>query len=409
MYRRILTLMAAGLLFFLAGNVVFAAETVELGEEIEAMKRRIDHLQEVYLQDKDSDYQVGLEQKWYDKIELAIGMTGVVQGIFEVDENINSDEDITDATMSYDIEFYAPLGSSAFYSLLEAGEGNGVDGDVPTFSGFNDDADDDNNLRLSELWYEHIWSGGDFWARAGKVDLTANFDLNEVANSETDQFLSAGFINNLAAEFPDDNGFGAMLWASPAENWDVGVGIADANAKWDTVLEDAFAIAEVDFKPTIMGREGNYRIYSWFNGKDHQQITDPTGSLKDNYGFGFSADQQLTETLTAFARYGWQREIVSSIEHTVSGGIQLSGESYGRSEDVLGFAYGMAILGDDQEEDYRNSGIDPSDEHHLELYYNLKTTEYLNISPDIQWVKNPEGNEDHDDLWTVAVRTQLNF
>ncbi|MFP4687050.1 MAG: carbohydrate porin, partial [bacterium] len=200
MHRRIATFITVGLLFLLAGNIVFAAENVELGEEIQAMQRRLDRLQEVYLQDENSVYEAKTKTGWYDKIELAVGMTGIVQGTSGVDESLNPDEDITDASLSFDLEFYVPLEAGAFYSALEAGEGNGVDGDIPTFSGFNDDADDDQNLRLSELWYEHSWFDKDLRIRVGKVDLTTDFDVNEVANSETDQFLSGGFVNNLAVE-----------------------------------------------------------------------------------------------------------------------------------------------------------------------------------------------------------------
>ena len=245
--------------------------------------------------------------------------------------------------------------------------------------------------------------------RGGKVDLTTDFDASAVANSETDQFLSSGFANNLAVEFPDDNGFGAMLWASPHDLLDIGIGVADADADWDNVFNDVFSIVELDFKPKIAERQGNYRIYGWFNGKDHDDLKEPAKTKEDNYGYGVSLDQDITEIVTLFARYGWQMGRVSQVEHAWSAGLQCSGKFYGREDDTLGLAYGMAIIGDDWKDVDRGNGINTGDEHHVELYYNLKVNDHLNISPDIQWVKNPNGDRDNDNVWVLGIRAQLSF
>ncbi len=73
-------------------------------------------------------------------------------------------------------------------------------------------------------------------------------------------------MNNLAVEFPDDNGIGAMIWSSPRD--DLGFGVEFADADGDSMFDDVFSIAELDFKPKIGGRRGNYRLYGWLNNKD---------------------------------------------------------------------------------------------------------------------------------------------
>jgi carbohydrate-selective porin OprB len=201
-----------------------------------------------------------------------------------------------------------------------------------------------------------------------------------------------------------------MLWASPGQLWDIGVGVADADGDWENVFDDIFSILELDFKPRIANREGNYRIYGWFNNKDHEDLSDPDETDEDNYGIGLSFDQEVTDVMTLFARYGWQRGSVSQVEHAWSAGSQCSGKFYGREDDTFGLAYGMAIIGDDWEEDVDEpEGIDSGDEHHVELYYNFKANDHLNISPDIQWVKNPNGDSDNDDVWAFGVRAQLSL
>ena len=399
-----------GLLILLAAGSVFGEEFGVSREEMDEMKSKLERLEKAVEQQVTPTSKTEDGKRWYEKIDVAVGATGVLQGSSGAKERLSPEGDVTDGSMSFDLELTIPVAPyGKFYSLFEAGAGDGIDGDIPTLSGFNDDADDDQNLRLTEIWYEHIWLGEHLRFRGGKVDLTTDFDASEVANSETDQFLSSGFVNNLAVEFPDDNGFGAMLWASPHDLLDIGIGVADADADWDNVFNDVFSIVELDFKPKIAERQGNYRIYGWFNGKDHDDLKEPAKTKEDNYGYGVSLDQDITEIVTLFARYGWQMGRVSQVEHAWSAGLQCSGKFYGREDDTLGLAYGMAIIGDDWKDVDRGNGINTGDEHHVELYYNLKVNDHLNISPDIQWVKNPNGDRDNDDVWAFGIRAQLSF
>ncbi|MBU1950425.1 MAG: carbohydrate porin [Candidatus Eisenbacteria bacterium] len=347
---------------------------------------------------------------WSEKIDIAVGATGVLQASSGMKDSLSPEGDVTDGSMSFDLELVLPVVQyGKFYSLFETGAGDGIDGDILTLTGFNDDADDDQNSRLTELWYEHIWFGARLRFRGGKVDLTTDFDANEVANCGTDQFLSSGFVNNPAVEFPDDNGFGEMLWVSLCDLWNIGVGVADADADWDNVFENVFSIVELDFKPKIVESQGNFRIYSWFNGKDHERLKDPAKTKEDNYGFGLSFDQEINEVMAQFVRYGWQRGSVSQVEHAWSAGLQCSGKLYGREADAFGLACGMAIIGHDWKDVDQMNGINSSDEHHVELYYRFKVSKQLNLSLDIQRVKNPNSDRENDDVWALGMRVQLFF
>ncbi|HNX04929.1 MAG TPA: carbohydrate porin [Opitutales bacterium] len=354
-----------------------------------------------------ADVGTGAGNKWYDAIEIALGATGVVQGSSGAGDLIG-DGDKTDGSASIDIEITAhATESGAFFVHLESGSGDGLDGDIATLSGFNDDADDDSNLRLTEVWYEQAF-GETARLRLGKVDLSTDFDTNAVANDETAQFLSCGFVNAPALEFPDDNGLGAMFWMSPTKLVDIGVGVADANADWDNVFEDPFAIAEVDFKPVFGELQGNYRFYAWYNGKDHEDLSDGSTDAK-NHGFGLSFDQQLNDIATVFVRTNIQRGEVSQVASSWSAGLGLSGSVFGRDGDSFGLAYGMALIGDDWKDFDAVNGIESSDEGHLELYYNLAINEHLSLSPDIQWVTNPNGDRACDDVFVFGLRAQVSF
>jgi len=338
-------------------------------------------------------------EQWYDSLELAVGATGVYQG------SCGAASDDSLATGSIDIEITAPASDGGLlYLHMASGSGAGLDDSLATLSGLNGDADDDSNLRLTEAWFEQ-GLGGIAMLRVGRLDMTVDFDGNAVANSETDQFLSGGFVNNLAAEFPDDNGFGAVLRVSPSELVDLSFGVADARGE---DCEDLFAIAELALKPVFGELEGNYRAYVWYNGKDHENLAD--GSTDDdNHGIGLSCDQEVGGGVTLFARLGWQRGEVAQVGTAWSAGLALDGATFGREGDTLGLAYGMALVGSEWEAIDAASGIESGDEGHLEIYYNCAVGEHILISPDIQWVSNAAGDSASDELFIFGLRAQVSF
>jgi carbohydrate-selective porin OprB len=160
----------------------------------------------------------------------------------------------------------------------------------------------------------------------------------------------------------------------------------------------------LNFHEVDSSRPGNYRVYAWVNGSDHQELLNPAADSEANYGFGLSLDQELSDGLAAFARYGSQRESLSQIAQAWSVGLQASGAALGREGDTLGIAYGVAIIGDDWEA--AESG-NWGNEEHLELYYNYQVNDSLAISPNLQWVQNPNGETDNDDVWVFGLRAQL--
>jgi high affinity Mn2+ porin len=237
------------------------------------------------------------------------------------------------------------------------------------------------------------------------------------------QFLSTGFVNQLAVAFPDDNGIGVRLTLSPIELLDISVGVAEADADWEDIFGDGFGILEVAVRPTIGELQGNYRLYAWVNSTDYHDVDDwdrVTQALKPGRdpdetgsGFGVSFDQQVTPWLTLFARGAIQDDDIYELEASWSAGFALSGSIYGRDDDVIGVAYGEAIVN----EDYRaldDSGAfvdydDFEDEGHLELYYSFKVNDNLTLSPDIQVIWDAAGDDDADTVTIFGARAQLDF
>ena len=174
---------------------------------------------------------------------------------------------------------------------------------------------------------------------------------------------------------------------------------------FNRVFDSPFIIGEVDIATSSYGLNSNYRIYAWMNQTDHVDLSDSTKDNLDNSGFGFSLDQQVSNDSTIFARYGYQDGDVSEFDHNVTFGGQMIGNAWRRGNDVLGFAYGLSKTSSK----FRDASGVSSNEHYIETYYKYWTNGNLSISPDIQYVINPSGDDRKDDILIYSMRMQLDF
>ncbi len=354
-------------------------------------------------------------------LRIGIGATGVLQSA----QNANGDElenpgsDVTDASYSADLEFEKKLGPNGLAFLhLETGDGAGVEDRLKVFSNVNRDAADaDNTVELTELWYEHQYAGVPVTLTIGQIDATVYVDTNEYANDETTQFLGHIFRNSPTVPFPD-NALGVNLGMAPAELVDAQLLIMDANPDSEDVFDDLFLSAQVNVKPNLLDRAGNYRVLGWVDKRAHRKWLDASADDEDTYGWGLSFDQELADHVAIFGRYAWanpdQRLLDLdedfSLEHAWSGGVQLSGDLWGRADDVFAAAVGQVSPSDEYAN--ANEGLRAKKEGHFEAYYSLRLSDHLTISPDLQFIWNPYGGdaENGDSTITVVgVRGQLDF
>lgn len=337
------------------------------------------------------------EPGFWDNFEWSLALDGIIQG------NTGSAvwEDQADAVYGIDLDALYSIGDSGTaYAKIEAGGGEGVDGRIGTFSGFNDHTWGDDSIEVVEMWYEHSWCDGRYRGRIGKVDLTTDFDTNAYANCEHEQFISSGFINNLAHDMPD-NTFGAMFWWQPSDSFSIGVGYQSTSG-WDDIFDRGYGILEFGWHPVFNGHQGNYRFYGWAGSYDGYFDEDAGEEVDEysNYGWGLSFDQEISAHLGVWCRYGWKPdEDYNPFDQHTSFGIQLM--NFGcRTDDALGIAYGVASLSDS----YASTLDEADDEKHIEVYYRAQINDYIAITPNLQWVDNAEGDAANDDVLVLGFR-----
>jgi len=329
------------------------------------------------------------ESDIWDQLEWELAAGGFLHGNVNSNENFRSQ---TDACFSVDIGCAAPIGKrGVLYGLAECGYGEGIDGRIETFSGFTDETDPDERLRITEFWYEHHFENN--WRlRVGQVDLTTDFDCNDYANTGFEQFNSTGFVNNLAFDVPD-NTFGGMLWKDFNGVLAVGAGYQSTN-EWDDAFDHGFGILEVDLNTNLAGLPGVWRFYGWLNNSTDYED-------KTNTGWGGSFNQDLSPRLGLWARVGFQDKNLNDYDTHISGGLEFHKFNPMRENDVIGIGYGILTL----TPDYRDSlETESGNENFLESYYRFQLNDYSHLAPYVQWVKNPLGNRESGDVFVVGLR-----
>jgi carbohydrate-selective porin OprB len=429
-------------IFIFSSGIVFAdgkePTNEELLEEIRALKAKILELETRLIKQeqrmKKAEAQTDKIQNKFEHIDthrlhtkqvpafvgdgfkIGAGATMIVQGTDEINaDTVTKNDAVTDATYSVDLEIEKEFNNyGKTFVHLEAGKGNGVEDELKVFSNVNRDVDNDENVRVTEVWYEHYFN--DFAILTfGKLDSTVYFDSNAYANNETSQFLGRIFRNSPVIEFPNNTG-GIRFSLAPSEIIELDFGYFDADGDWEDIFEEAFLISQVNIRPNLFNRNGNYRLLGWFSDKHHTKWEDSTQDQEGTYGFGVSFDQDLTDNLVMFVRYGWQNPDVYlngesySLDHSWSTGLQLSGTLWGRDRDIWALAVGQIFPSDKYKDS--NSILNATAEGHFETYYSFKVNDHLTISPDIQIIWNPYGDDATTEDQTISVygmRAQVDF
>jgi hypothetical protein len=340
-------------------------------------------------------------------LEISTSATAVLQGVVGPGTTVGTDARRLHAPYSVDIGFALPLRTGGAAGLvLESGVGAGPDGDLSSISGLNADAVDEPAVHICEFWYKQ--TAGPLRLRAGVVDLTADLDGNAVANSETEQFLSPGFVNNLAVEFPAGSGPGLIMAATLGAGLEFALGAAEADADWRQVLARPFLAAQLSQSSAIGGREGSRRIYAWRNSLPHEDLRDADLDDGPGYGFGLSFDQSLAGPAAVFARLAQQRGACYTLGSSWSAGMQATLPRWGRVGQTVGAALGRNHAASPWARLYKTEteGTDCADEFHYEVYDSFRVHEHLAVTVDLQRLDNPDGDSAAHRVWVPGLRLQ---
>jgi hypothetical protein len=285
--------------------------------------------------------------------------------------------------------------------------------------------------------------------RAGKMTLPDFFDVNGPGSDSHLQFMNWTVDNN-----------GAWDYAADTRGYTVG-GLIEYDDKQWSLRYGLFAMPTVangidmdwafsrahgqngefelrhSFIPQRKGTErllfyanrahmGTYReaVLAYLAGIDKT----PSITLHEHYsalkyGFGYNAEQELTENLRVFGRFGWnegQHEsfAYTEVDQTVEVGTDYAFNRWHRSQDKVGLALVSNAIKSDHQEYLKLGGLgfllgdgklNYGRENIVESYYTRHAWRGLFYSVDVQHINNPGYNRDRGPAWVGSVRTHIDF
>jgi porin len=294
-----------------------------------------------------------------------------------------------------------------------------------------DDADGDEEILISQLWYQQRLLDRKLRIRLGFLDFGTILDANAYAASEDKQFM-ATYLDNNSAIIPFNVGLGAAVFYDPTDWLGFIVGASDRDAKltkpgFDTTFHDGadfYGYFESQLRAKLNTDRGplpgHYRFGLAYDprprpvfGSGRPDRGIPAELDGDDVGFYVSFDQLVfregpddEQGLGLFARYGFRHGGTNRLEHFWSVGGQYEGLLPHRDKDVLG----LGMYSVHASRDYREA-VNPEfhRETGFELYYQIQASPWLAFAPDLQYIIDPGGTDNTNDALVVGFRARITF
>lgn len=139
------------------------------------------------------------------------------------------------------------------------------------------------------------------------------------------------------------------------------------------------------------------------------------------YGFGFNFEQELTDLVRVFGRFGWNEGrhesfAYTEVDQSVQLGADLKGNLWQRKQDKVGAAVAVNAISGDHRQYLALGGrgfllgdgaLNYGREKIFESYYNFHVWRGVSFSFDLQRIANPGYNHDRGPVLVPGVRLHL--
>jgi hypothetical protein len=268
---------------------------------------------------------------------------------------------------------------------------------------------DNGRVRLQKFYYSHQFDGDRAFVAFGKTDGETFLDLNAFANDSRTQFIGQPLVDNPVLDDEDEYAPFIVVGGTPSKdlhllllgqssshpmNDNVG-----SKSVWEQLLKGPLVAGQATFTPGIQGLSGHYRLYGWIKSYDHPRLA--AVGYEKGWGIGMSIDQYIAPDFGVFARLAYQNPDVYKTPWFWSAGTRINGPLPGREADIFGF--GISGLKANPDTPHQGKEI------HLETYYRIRLSKHFFISPDLQYVMNPLGNNDETAIFAAMLRGEFRF
>jgi porin len=229
---------------------------------------------------------------------------------------------------------------------------------------------------------------------AGIIDGTDYVDTNRYSNDEYAQFMNSALVNGPNVFVPSYAPGFAGTWRSRRFSL---VGVYMHVGREDDDDFDFYA-AQAGYHPETRIGPGSYRVLLATSGRDFDA---PDGLSRDRReSLLLSCDQQLGERWGAFVRFGHQGDDAATDYRSLySGGIDLGGASWGRTEDNVGLGYAYLSGGNGEIARTRVA----------EAYYRFVVSPVLALTGDLQYMRDDRVDGASVEGWVLGLRAAAHF
>lgn len=282
---------------------------------------------------------------------------------------------------------------------------------------------------------------------AGRFTLTDFFDNNRYSHDPRKQFLGWGVMFNGAWDYPADLRGYTWGWVHELHLKDWSVRYASAamprvanGLRFDRRLfRNRADVFEVEHRYSVRERAGTVRLLGYVNHANagdyaeairigestHQTpvVTDTRRNGTRKYGFGISADQQLTNEIGIFGRLGWndgktESFAFTAIDRLATGGVSVTGGRWHRPNDTVATEFTASGISGVHALYLARGGLDfligdgrlqYGPEYIWETFYSARIVKALFLTFDLQHVSNPAYNQARGPVWIPTLKVHLEF
>ena len=258
--------------------------------------------------------------------------------------------------------------------------------------------------RMTNLYWKQNLNKGRLEFILGLIDTTDWVDVYALASPWTGFFNFAFATGSASIPVPDDAAVGMYVNAMLTNNLYVIGGMADANANstdpfagFDTFFNDNEYFSTIEFGWTTSQDRfylDNTHLTFW-----HVDERVEAGVSGGNGG-KFSFTRAFGVKWMPFLRAGYANDGGSVLQKTLSTGL-----GYHLKDDTS--LLGLGLNWGQPNEDTFGSGL--NDQFTTELFCRLQMTQNIQITPDIQYIKNPALNPDADQSWALGLRGRIAY
>ena len=330
-----------GPLIFVVG-VCQAGELDTLTNDIKDLKDRIQELETKGTELRDGEAHKLHPVHSTKEVKIAGGFTGIIQGTVNNERQFGGNS--VQGNMSVDLYAEFPVQEDGLFLLrLDVEQGAGLTDLPPLFTnpdgnptGTNADVEtwDSSQVHLVEARYEQKFRNDFLELIFGQIDVTSFFDANNLANSETTQYIAQHFVNNATIDWGLSENFygpGVIFISHPSDSLDISAGWFEGEGNYNDMFQNPFLIGQVNLKTGHDNHAGSYRFYLWTRQTPHcQSASDPAKFLdcslldpadritlkSENTGVGMSIDQRMSPQWGIWARAGYQDPDVSQFDRS---------------------------------------------------------------------------------------------